>query len=117
MSENVKFLGSGSVVWGTDDTYTEGVLVDKASLKKTSDKVEIPDNDGNTKLVVFFNEKSETSITILAAADAEIPQIGDTIEICGVANCIVGDVSQDWTKGNAKQLTITATAYKYLTLA
>lgn len=113
-TQSVKFVGNRQVVWGTDGTYENGFIVDNASVKNASDQTAIADNNGNTVLLVFFNERKECSITVLANKDATIPAAGDAITIANVANCIVTDATENWTKGAAKSISINATFYKFL---
>lgn len=56
-TQSVKFVGNRQVVWGTDGTYENGFIVDNASVKNASDQTAIADNNGNTVLLVFFNER------------------------------------------------------------
>ena len=114
MSEpNVKFVGNKRVVWGTNGTFTEGVLVDSASNQQTADNEEIKDNDGNVVAKVFFNFRKQTSASCICGADDTIPAIGDIVEICGY-KCIAEDVKEDWSKGASKKFSITATKYEQL---
>ena len=111
---NVKFVGNGKVIWGSSGVAAEGVLCEGGSVKKVADKSAITDNDGNTVLLVFFNERNECNFSFLAQVDSVIPEVGDAITIGGAADCIVDDVTETWTKGDAKKIAVNATAYKYL---
>ena len=111
---DVTFVGNQEVVWGTNGVYSTGLIVDSASVKNASDQTTIADNNGNVKTVVIFNKRKECTVTFLAKSDSVLPAVGSLITIAGVVNCIVGDATENWSKGAAKSITINATYYETL---
>lgn len=112
---NITVRGNNTVKWGTSGVYASGIIT-KGNKKSTADKKVILDNDGNAAIVIYFNQRKECSFTLLCSTSDPAFAIGDSITIGDVVNCIIDDISEDWTQGSEKQMTVNATAYDGITI-
>jgi len=97
------------IIWGSDGVFSSGIIT-SARKHVGGDKREIKDNFGNVAVVVYFNEKNECEITVLAQTSIDIPTRGDTITIAGVL-CLVDDTEENWTNEKEKSFNVKATRY------
>lgn len=111
---NITVRGNNTVKWGTNGVYATGIIT-KGNKKRASDKKVILDNDGNAAIVIYFNHRNECSFTMIRTTSDPEFEIGDIITIGGATNCIVDDISDDYTQGSEQQLTVSATAYDGIT--
>ena len=97
------------IVWGSDGVYASGIIT-SARKHVTGDKREIKDNNGNVAVVVYFNEKNECEVTVLAQAAILIPARGTAVTIADVS-CLVDDTEENWTNEKEKSFNVKATRY------
>ena len=115
-SLNPTIRGNNLIVWGTDELDPQGNIgiITRGNSKRTSDKVEIKDNNGYTVTVVYFNERNETSIEIVYQGTATLPEIGDDVTIAGIP-CICDNTEIVWEQAGVKKFTLNATKYDGVT--
>ena len=81
--ETYSFKGS-TCQWGTSSTHASGTVVDE-SLKKTAQTEPVENNMGAKTGMVIYDTLITGTLTIVAAASATPPDIGDTVTVCGAS--------------------------------
>jgi len=105
-----KIVGSpDDIVWGSDGVYASGIIT-SARKAVNGDKREIKDNFGNVAVIVYFNEKNECEVTVLAQASLDLPARGDSVTIASVL-CLCDSTEENWTNEKEKSFNVKATRY------
>lgn len=104
--------GAGDVEFGTEGAgYSTIGQVQSASRKTGGEQLELKTRNGNVFCVIFFNEKGECSITAIWDNDYADPVRGDAIDLCGLEDVLVMDVTHNWNIGRERSITINATKF------
>jgi hypothetical protein len=100
-------IGTDSdIIWGTEGCY-EGTIMSCRKLS-AGDKREIKNNNGNVATKVFFNERTELEVEVLAQASVEIPARGDDVTIAAITGQ-VDEVEENWANEKEKSFKVKAT--------
>lgn len=105
---NIK--GNNLITWGTGDAAGLGVI-QSASTKLGGEKVELPDEDGETFCVIYFDDKNECEFEAIMQSSVTLPDRGDAINIGNVVGASVDDVELKWANKDAQRVAIRATKY------
>ena len=106
-----------SLEWGIDETFT-GYAVN--SFEENLDprvKVEVPDEQGVIKTVVFQDATKRYSVDMVVKNGTTLPAVGDTItggstQKYMVESCVVRSVSED-----VRRVSMTLVDFEGITLA
>ena len=105
----IKSKGS-TVVWGTGGVSAAasgyGVCL-SANRALSTEKEEIPDENGNAQGVVYYNEKEELTIEALCKTNVTMPAIGDTISVDGVSG-YVESAEKKWEHKGTMKISVKA---------
>jgi len=114
-SATMKMKSGVTAVWGTEEITAQSNygIVTSASRKKTSEKETVPDGNGYTVGLVFFDQKSEVSLDIICKSSMTEPSVGDTItfQTSPAVSGIVMDADLKWDNKSTKKMTVTATQF------
>jgi hypothetical protein len=106
-----KILNGVTVEWGSAGAGTSALgIVRSASVKKASEKEQVPNNLGETVGLVLWDQRSDLSMEVIAVESVTQPAVGDAITIGGVAGKVL-DCELKWENKGLKGLSITAVAY------
>jgi len=103
-----------TIVWGSNDIYTEGVIVDSGDESALVIEERIEDNDGFTAVLILLDDGNEVKVTFVFETDQTPPAIGDDVELFGVEDYVVTGVSKAAKRKSAMMMTITAKRYNGL---
>lgn len=114
----VKGTAGANIDWGTDTVAYTGIgIIISATQKLTGKTLELADRQGNTNIVIFFDDKKEYSIDVIVDTSITPPVRGDAVTIAGRSGILVHDVEKKWENEKECMLTITGTFYAQLALA
>jgi len=112
MAVKMKLAAGATVVWGTAGVSNQGFgkLLSASRKRSAAGKEKIPDEEGNTTGVVYFDEEDALALEVMASSAATHPEIGDTITADGVSG-YVEDFEKKWDHKGTKKLSISATRF------
>ncbi len=110
MANNPTIKGDTTVLWGTGGgTEISGIIVSVRN-QRTSEMVEVADNDGFTVSAIFFNQKNECEVEIIVQTAYPDLENGDDVTIMGV-ECIVLNSEKMWEQKGVRKLRVKATKW------
>lgn len=115
-SDMIKKGAAANFVWGLPSGINIATYgrVQSFSDNRTSDKEPLPDANGETDGVVYYNHRNEGSLeAIIKASDFPTVEIADSVTINSVAYLIEG-VQKNWTAGAWAKVTLTLVKYQML---
>lgn len=106
MAVTIKY--SQEIAWGTTGagTSTLGVILSTTS-KGTSDVFEQKNAIGENHSVIFYDQKDEVTVEVLAKPDAVKPEPGAEVAIAGITAALVIDSEYVWSNTDAKKIRMT----------
>ncbi len=108
--------GNGNITFGTGEIAAATIgTVTSGGRKKAGEQLELKDVNGNTFVVIFFDDKDECEIEAILDADYTPPARGDFIDLCALTDLIVKDWDLKWANTKEKGITIRATKYVNIT--
>lgn len=112
MAVKMKMSAGATAVWGTSGVSNQGFgkLLSASRKRSAAGKEKIPDEEGNTCGVVYFDEEDSLSLEVLCSSAATNPEIGDTITVDSVSG-YVEDYEKKWDHKGTKKLAISATRF------
>lgn len=118
MPTNYTIVGTGSIVWGANETaYTAIGEVIGGDDERGGEVKDLKNKYGNTWLVVLFDDRNDGSFKALMSGSATIPDRGDTIDVAGHTDVIVLGYKIDWQNDDAKAITIQWSKPDHVTIA
>jgi hypothetical protein len=106
-------------------TVETGILINSFSISTTSDKQEVRDENGEVKLIAYYNPKSAISVAgtvagtsgVLAAATGVAITLAnlETVGGVGAGNVIVDSVTVNKRPDGFKDISVSATRYPLIT--
>lgn len=108
--------GDNTIVWGSDGVYSSGIIV-SGRKRRSAQKVLIKDNNGFTVAVIYFDHNNQCEFEAVVQTAVPTLEIGDQIEIGGVAACLIDDIETMWENEREKKYRVVATAYDGLSLS
>ena len=96
------------ITWGAPDALgaSKGIVV-SCETKSTVKTKEMLDATGGLASMVFYDQREEVNVEILTTTTATIPTVGDELAIGGVTAVIATEVTEKWSTGDGKKLSIT----------
>ncbi len=116
--ETYSFKGA-TAQWGTLSTSAAGTVVDE-TMKKTAQTDVVENSMGAKTGMVIYDTLFNGTLTIVAAASATLPEIGDTVAIkfAGAdVNLVCTDIEDKGTHKGKRMFTITAEGGANLSLS
>ena len=116
--ETYSFKGA-TAQWGTLSTSAAGTVVDE-TMKKTAQTDAVENSMGAKTGMVIYDTLFNGTLTIVAAASATLPAIGDTVAIkfAGAdVNLVCTDIEDKGTHKGKRMFTITAEGGANLSLS
>ena len=107
--ETYSFKGS-TCQWGTLSTSAAGTVVDE-TMKKTAQTDVVENSMGAKTGMVIYDTLYSGTLTIVAAASATLPSIGDTVAISyggSTVNLAVTDIEDKGTHKGKRMFTVSA---------
>lgn len=116
MSVKQKLSAGVTIVWGTSGVSSQGYgKLLSVSIKRASQKEKIPDEEGNTCGVVYFDEEDTLMLEVLCKSSMSEPAIGDTVTADSTQGYI-DDFEKKWDHKGTKKLSVTASRFVNNTL-
>lgn len=112
--ETYSFKGE-TCQWGTTSTSSAGTVVDE-DLKETAQTDVVENNKGARTGMVIYDTIYAGSLTIVAAASATPPSIGDVITVLDVS-LVVTDVDNKGTHKGKRMFTVSCDGGANLSLS
>lgn len=115
-TEMAKKGAAASFVWGLPGgiNITTYGRVQSFSDNRTSDKEPLPDSNGETDGVVYYNHRNEATLeAIIKATDFPSVEIAGTVTVNSITYLIEG-VQKNWTAGAWAKVTLTLVKYQML---
>ena len=103
--------GDSTILWGTNSGTTLAGLIVSVKNQLTGEMVEVPDNNGFTVAVVYFNDKNECEVEMIIQTAAPTLARGDYVTIMGIANCQVQDITLSWEQKGVRKYNVKACKY------
>ena len=116
--ETYSFKGS-TCQWGTLSTSSAGTVVDE-TMKKTAQTDPVENSMGAKTGMVIYDTLYSGTLTIVAAASATLPSIGDTVAISyggSTVNLAVTDIEDKGTHKGKRMFTVSAEGGANLSLS
>lgn len=120
MAENYLIVGTAGadIEFGTGEVgYTAIGTIVSGGHDHGGDKLEIKGRQGGVIAVVYFNDKDECEIEVIFDSSASLPERGDSLSLCGLANVLCDGWKKAWENEKECMLTIRATRYDNLAVA
>lgn len=115
---NYTIVGDGDIEFGAGGATAVAVgQVQSASHQSGGEELALKDEDGNTFLIIFFDDKGECELEAIWDTGYALPARGDIIAICEEASAIVKTVTKKWSEGKEVRITIKAVAHLYVNTA
>ena len=113
MAVRTQFRGGASAVWGALNVSADAQgfgKVQNIGRKHGAEKVKLPDEEGITCGVVWFDETANLPIKVMCKANMVNPVIGDTLTCDGI-KAYIDDWNIDWEHKGVKMLSMTLERY------
>jgi len=114
MAEKQKLKAGVTIVWGTTEAVSAGTQglgkLISCRVRRSSQKVTEPDEDGSTCAVVYFDETDTIVMEINCKSGMTDPEIGDTIAGGGRTG-YVEDFEKRWEAKGVKRISVTASRF------
>lgn len=111
MSVKQRLSSGTTIVWGTSGVSTQGYgKLLSASVKRGAAKEKLPDEEGNTCGVVYYDEEDTLVLEVMCKSSITLPEIGGTVMLDSVTGYI-DDAERKWENRNVKKLSITASRF------
>lgn len=109
--------GYSIAVWGTSGagTVTEGVIL-RCRVAKKADKEPLPDEEGFTIGMVFFNHSDEVEVEVIAKDAAALPEQGASFTAATITGLVM-DAELVWEYRGLKKMKVMLTRFANMTLA
>ncbi len=107
---------AANFVWGLPDgvNITTYGRVQSFSDNRTSDKEPLPDANGETDGVVYYNHRNEATMeAIIKTANLADAEIAASVTVNGTTYTIEG-CTKNWTKGAWAKITLTLVKYQMI---
>jgi len=114
-TDTYTIMGGGSVIWGVDDISTLGTVTN-VSISKTGENELLLNQQGAVDGVVFYDEKTEVKMTVIASSTAVLPSTGVKLVIGDVTGVVMICSESKENKGLVK-FDVTVNTWTNLTLA
>ena len=112
--ETYSFKGA-TCQWGTTSTSGAGTVVDE-DLRKTAQTDAVENSMGARTGMVIYDTIYAGSLTIVAAASATLPSVGDVITVLGVS-LVVTDVDNKGAHKGKRMISVTCEGGANLSLS
>jgi len=105
---NVQIIGTpANIVIGVANVYSS-FRVTRGSRRQVIDKEQLLDSDGIPTGSVLIPGDWEYDVEVECESNVNLPNTGDLVTLMSDANCVVLDVSQNWTRRGIKNASIKA---------
>ena len=116
MPNSPTIKGDNTVLWGTGSGTTLAGIIVRVRNMLTGEMVEIPDENGFTVSVVYFNDKNECEVEMIVKTSYPTIARGDTVTIMGVT-ALANDYEKVWEQKGVRKYTLKATRWAGFTPA
>jgi hypothetical protein len=109
-------IGDNTVLWGTaaliasPNTAVSGILVSVRD-QRTGEMVEIPDENGFSTTVIFFNSKNECEFHVVVKTAFPTWDRGSKLTVNGHTNVYVTDYEKLWENKKCAEYNVKGTAW------
>ena len=111
MAVKMKLKPGVTAVWGTGGLSAQGFgKLRSAGRSRNAQREQLPDEEGNTVGLVYFDETDELSLEVMCASSMTNPEVGDTIAVDSVTG-YVDSWEIRWDHKGVKMLSIKATRF------
>jgi hypothetical protein len=91
---------------GTDGVHSLG-LIKSARRRKDGEEKKVKNPSGNTMAHLFYDDRQEVEMEVLALDAAALPNRGDSIDIAGVT-AVVTTCEENWQEEDFRMITVSA---------
>jgi len=114
MSNVATIKGDNTVLWGTSGGTTLAGIIVRVRNQLTGEMVEVPDENGFTISVVYFNDKNELEVEMIVQTSYPTIARGTVVTIMGLS-CLSGDYEKVWEQKGVRKYTLKATLWSGFT--